>query len=131
MQGVHHVGILVKSLEYSMPYYRNKLGLKFEGTELNKKSNVEIAFFRAGDTLLTLLEPKGEGDLKKYLDENGEGIHHIAFEVEDIDESLENLKKKNTPLVDSTPREGAKGSKIAFLKSSDLSSNVIVELIQP
>ena len=137
MKGAHfdikkldHVGILVNSLENSIPCTRDTLGLAFDGIASNEKLNVEIAVFKVGDVLLTLLEPKAEGRMKDDLEKRGEGVHHICFEVDDIVETLKELKAKNTPLVDSTPRPGARGSKIAFLERTSESNHVLVELIE-
>jgi len=127
--GVDHVGIVVRNVEQALLFYRDILGLPCEGVEYNSEYNVTIAFLRSGETLIELLEPKGEGSLKDFLDTKGEGLNHIALRVEDIAGTLESLKAKNTPLLDIYPKDGGGGSKIAFLDAA-AANNVSIELVQ-
>lgn len=84
ISGVHHIGIVVKSIEKSLPFYRDVLGLPHEGTEFHSGANVNITFLRAGDTFIELLEPPEKGAIRNFLETNGEGIHHIAMKVDNV-----------------------------------------------
>ncbi|WP_027417356.1 VOC family protein [Aneurinibacillus terranovensis] len=127
---MHHIGIVVRNLEQALLFYRDVLGLPFEGIEHHSGANVDIAFLRSGETLIELLEPKGEGSFRDFLEIKGEGLHYIALRVEDIAGTLEILKANNAPLLDQSPRDGGRGSKIAFLDTVS-TSDVSIELVQP
>jgi len=92
---------------------------------------VKIAFLRVGETKIELLEPTDrEGTVAKFLQKRGEGIHHIAFKVTDIEDTLQKLKEKGITLIDEKPREGAEGGKTAFLHPKS-TRNVLIELVEP
>ena len=113
---IEHIGIAVKSLEEAIPYYENVLGLKCYGIEEVKDQRVKTAFFMVGQTKLELLESTdAEGPIGKFLEKRGEGIHHLAFAVDDVAGSLEKIESKGIQLIDKKPRRGAEGLDIAFL----------------
>ena len=113
---IEHIGIAVKSLEESIPYYENVLGLTCYAVEEVKEQKVKTAFFMVGQTKLELLESTDpEGPIGKFIEKKGAGVHHIAFAVEDIDGMLQQAADKGVQLIDSLPRKGAEGLNIAFL----------------
>ncbi|MBF0204430.1 MAG: methylmalonyl-CoA epimerase, partial [Desulfamplus sp.] len=106
------------------------LGLSFAGTETVETQKVTTAFFPVGESEVELLESTSpDGPVAKYIEKKGEGIQHIAFRVENIEEALQELKDKGIKLIDETPRIGAGGAKIAFLHPKS-TSGILVELCQ-
>lgn len=113
---IEHIGIAVKDLNASIPYYENVLGLKCYAIEEVKDQKVKTAFFMVGQTKIELLESTDpEGPIGKFIEKKGEGIHHIAYAVENIEQALEETAEKGVQLIDKTPRAGAEGMTIAFL----------------
>ncbi len=113
---IEHIGIAVKSIEESIPYYENILGLKCYAIEEVKEQKVKTAFFLIGQTKIELLESTDpEGPIGKFIDKNGEGIHHIAFAMEDVAIALKEAEERGIRLVDKIPRNGAEGLRIGFL----------------
>lgn len=113
---IEHIGIAVRNLTEAISYYENIFGLKCYAVEEVTDQKVKTAFFKVGETKIELLESTDpEGPIGKYIEKKGEGIHHIAFAVENIEEKLAGLKEKNIQLVDQVSRKGAEGLNIAFL----------------
>lgn len=113
---IEHIGIAVKDLKESIPYYENVLGLKCYAVEEVADQKVKTAFFMVGQTKIELLESTDpEGPIGKFIEKKGEGIHHIAFAVENLEEVLEETASKGVQLIDKQPRKGAEGMHIAFL----------------
>ncbi|MGD9977638.1 MAG: methylmalonyl-CoA epimerase [Bacteroidales bacterium] len=113
---IEHIGIAVKSLQDSIPFYENILGLRCYSTEEVKDQKVKTAFFMVGQTKIELLESTDpEGPIGKFIEKKGEGIHHIAFAVKGIEDQLKDAEGKGVLLIDKTPRKGAEGLDIAFL----------------
>ncbi|MBF0112703.1 MAG: methylmalonyl-CoA epimerase, partial [Desulfamplus sp.] len=113
---IDHLGIAVKSIENGKSFWSDVLGLKFEGAETVETQKVTTAFFPVGESEVELLESTSpDGPVAKYIEKKGEGIQHIAFRVENIEEALQELKNKGIKLIDETPRIGAGGAKIAFI----------------
>ncbi len=113
---IEHIGIAVKSIEESLKYYENVLGLKCYAIEDVKDQKVKTAFLKIGETKLELLEATSNNSpIAKFIEKRGEGIHHIAFDTDDIKQSLTEIKTKGIKLIDETPRKGAEGLEIAFL----------------
>jgi len=128
---INHIGIAVNSLEASIPFYRDQLGMELEGSEVVEDQKVKAAFLVVGESRIELLEPTcDESPVAKYLEKKGEGIHHIAYEVEDVAKALEEMKEKDVRLIDQTPRRGAHNAIIAFLHPK-ASGGVLTELCQP
>lgn len=127
---INHVGIAVKNLENSIPFYRDQLGMAFEGTEEVVEQRVRVAFLKVGESRIELLEPTSpDSPVAKFLEKNGEGIHHLAYEVEDIEQALKDLDAQGVRLIDKKPRNGAHGSRIAFLHPK-ASGGVLTEICQ-
>ncbi|HON53953.1 MAG TPA: methylmalonyl-CoA epimerase [Bacteroidales bacterium] len=114
---IEHIGIAVKSLDTAIPYFEKVLGLKCYAVEEVKDQKVKTAFFKIGETKIELLESTDpEGAVGKFIESRGEGVHHIAFAVEDgVQNSLNELETKGIRLIDKSPRNGAENLKIAFL----------------
>ncbi|QKG80384.1 methylmalonyl-CoA epimerase [Tenuifilum thalassicum] len=113
---IEHIGIAVKNLEESIPFYEKVLGLKCYNIEEVKDQKVKTAFFMVGQTKIELLESTDpEGPIGKFIEKKGEGIHHIAFAVNDIEGQLKQMEEQGVALIDKTPRKGAEGLDIAFL----------------
>lgn len=114
---IEHLGIAVKSIEAALPYYEEVLGLKCYNIEVVEDQKVKTAFLKVGDTKLELLEPTSEeSTIAKYIEKRGEGIHHMAFAIEDgVANALAFAESKGIRLIDKAPRKGAEGLNIAFL----------------
>lgn len=113
---IEHLGIAVENLEEAIKYYENTLGLTCYRIEEVADQKVKTAFFKVGQTKIELLESTSpDGPIGKFIAKKGQGIHHIAFAVNDIEESLKKVKEKGVQLIDEKPRPGAEGLDIAFL----------------
>jgi methylmalonyl-CoA/ethylmalonyl-CoA epimerase len=113
---IEHIGIAVKDLESAIKYYEDVLGLKCYSIEEVKDQKVKTAFFKIGQTKIELLESTDpEGPIGRFIEKKGEGVHHLAFKVNDLQSALNEAADKNIKLIDAQPRKGAEGLNIAFL----------------
>ncbi|MGB9802348.1 methylmalonyl-CoA epimerase [Desulfofundulus sp.] len=113
---IDHIGIAVKDLARAIEFYEGLLGLKVTDTEVVEEQKVKVAFLPTGDSEVELLESTTpDGPIARFIEKNGEGIQHIAFRVENLEQALEELKAKGVRLIDEKPRRGAGGARIAFL----------------
>jgi len=113
---IEHIGIAVAKLEEAISYYENILGLKCYAVEEVPEQKVKTAFFMIGQTKIELLEATSEeSPVAKFIEKKGEGVHHIAFAVEDLPSALCEMEEKSIQLIDKQPRKGAEGLNIAFL----------------
>ena len=127
---IEHLGIAVRNLEEAIPYYENVLGLKCYNIEEVADQKVRTAFFKVGDTKIELLEPTSEeSTIAKFIENRGEGVHHIAFAVKGIEGALAEAEEKGVRLIDKTPRAGAEGLTIAFLHPKS-TQGVLTELCE-
>lgn len=127
---IEHIGIAVKSLESAIAFYESKLGLKCYAIEEVQDQKVRTAFFKVGQTKVELLESTDpEGPIGKFLEKKGEGVHHIAFATEGLQENLDELSQNGIRLIDKNPRKGAEGLHIAFLHPKD-TLGVLTELCE-
>ncbi|MBO8154855.1 MAG: methylmalonyl-CoA epimerase [Bacillaceae bacterium] len=127
---IAHIGIAVKNIDDVMSFYHDLLGLKLKGFEEVPSEGVKVAFFEIGETSIELLEPLNEeSPIHKYIEKRGEGIHHIALEVKDIEDRLKHYKDQDVPLIHETPKDGAHNSKIAFLHPK-AANGVLYELCE-
>ena len=125
---IEHIGIAVTNLAASVAFYEHVFGLKCYSIEEVADQKVRTAFFRIGQTKIELLESTDpEGPIAKFIEKKGEGIHHIAFAVENIDEHLRHAEKNGVRLIDANPRKGAEGLDIAFLHPKS-TGGVLIEL---
>jgi len=113
---IDHIGIAVKSLDTAIPFYENIFGLKCYNIEEVKDQKVKTAFFKLGQVKIELLESTDpEGPIGKFIERKGEGLHHIALAVRDIEKQLNKAESKGVRLIDTVARKGAEGFDIAFL----------------
>lgn len=125
---VDHIGIAVKNLDETLKFYQEVLGLDCQGTEVVEEQKVKVAFLPVGDTEVELLESTSEdGPIAKFIEKNGEGVQHIAFRVDNIEEAIAYMQEKGMRMIDEKPRYGAGGAKIAFVHPKS-SHKVLVEL---
>lgn len=125
-----HVAIAVHDLDAALDGYRHRYGLEPLYREVVEAQGVEEAMLPVGGSFVQLLEPLGpETPVGKYLAKNGEGLHHVAFAVADIDAALAHLREEGARLIDETPREGGRGAKIAFVHPRDM-TGTLVELVE-
>lgn len=127
---IEHIGIAVKSLEESIAYYEGVLGFKCYAVEEVKEQKVKTAFFMVGQTKLELLESTDpEGPVGKFLEKKGEGVHHIAYATQNLEDALVQMEGKGVSLIDKKPRKGAEGLDIAFLHPKS-THGVLTELCE-
>lgn len=127
---IDHIGIAVKDLTGALKFYEEVLGLKATGTEVVEEQKVRVAFLPTGDSEVELLESTSpDGPVARFIEKNGEGIQHIAFRVDNLEERLAELKDKGVRLLDEKPRYGAGGARIAFLHPKS-TFGVLVELCE-
>jgi methylmalonyl-CoA/ethylmalonyl-CoA epimerase len=127
---IDHIGIAVKGIAQAGKFYTDILGLEIDDIEHVLDQRVNVAFVPVADSEVELLESTdSDGPVAKYLDSRGEGVQHIAFRVEDIEEALRELKEKGVRLIDQAPRKGAGGAKIAFIHPKE-TNGVLVELCE-
>jgi methylmalonyl-CoA/ethylmalonyl-CoA epimerase len=113
---IEHIGIAVNSLEDAVPFYEKVFGLKCYNIEEVAEQKVRTAFFMVGQTKIELLESTDpEGPIGKFIEKRGEGVHHIAFAVDNLEERLKEAESLGVRLIDCEPRKGAEGLSIAFL----------------
>ena len=131
IEKIDHIGIAVKNLDEALDNYKKIYGLDPITVETMEKNYIRIAFLRVGEVLIELLEPTepGAGRIGKFIEENGEGIEHIAFRVVNIDSELERLKMESIQMRDNVPRNGAHGSRIAYIEPA-YTYNVLTELVE-
>jgi len=116
IQKIDHLGIAVKSLEDAIPFYEKTLGLKCEAIEEVESQKVKTAMFEVGGVHIELLEPTGvESPIAKFIEKNGEGIHHIAYATDDVQAQLDQAAATGVRLINETPFAGAGGKQVAFL----------------
>lgn len=113
---IDHLGIAVKSLDESIPFYESVFGLKCTAIEEVPEQKVKTAFIPCGEVLIELLEPTSEDSpIAKFIEKKGEGIHHIAYLTDDLPGELKRVKEHGVQLIDEAPRNGAGNMSIAFL----------------
>jgi len=127
---INHIGIAVKSLEDSIPFYRDQLSMAFAGIEEVAEQKVRVAMLQVGESMIELLEPTSDDSpVAKFIEKNGPGIHHLAYEVEDLEAAIARLMAEGARMIDEQPRAGAHGSRIAFVHPKS-SNGVLTELCQ-
>lgn len=130
VKAVNHIGIAVRSIEDQKDYYTNVLGAVFEGEEVVADQKVKVGFFRIGDVRLELLEPTDPSStVAAFLDKKGEGLHHVALEVDDIEARIADVKAKGLRMIDDKARPGSHHLQIAFVHPKS-TFGVLTELCQ-
>ena len=127
---IEHIGIAVKNLNESIQFYEEVLGLQCYHIEEVKDQKVRTAFFQVGDTKVELLESTDpEGPIAQFIEKKGEGVHHVAYAVDNLEEKLRQAEAQGIRLIDKTPRRGAEGLDIAFLHPKS-TGGVLTELCE-
>mgnify|MGYP006168979403 FL=1 len=130
MQKVEHIGIAVKSLKVSIPLFEKLLNTGCYKTELVETEQVMTAFFRQGDTKIELLESiDADGVIARFIEKKGEGMHHIAFDVDDIEAEMKRLQQEGFVLLNEKPKNGADNKLVCFLHPKSTNA-VLIELCQ-
>jgi len=127
---IDHIGIAVKSLADALQVYHNAVGLEVAGYDQVDEQGVRVAMLTIGESRIELLEPTGaDSPIEKFMAKRGEGIHHIAVRVDNIEEAIERLKASGARLIDEVPRRGAHNTRIAFIHPSS-THGVLLELVE-
>ena len=127
---IDHIGIAVKSLEQAIKVYETAIGLQVTGFDQVEDQGVRVAMIAVGESRIELLEAtRADSAIGKFISKRGEGIHHIALRVSNIDETLQRLKSSGVRLVDSTPKPGAHNTRVAFIHPSS-TNGVLLELVE-
>ncbi len=127
---IDHIGIAVKSIEDALKLYTDALGLEVKDIEIVEAQKVRTAIIPIGESKIELLESTDpEGVIARYIEKRGEGLHHLALAVSDIEQALDDLQSKEVPLIDEKPRGGVEDSRIAFLHPK--AAGVLIELVEP
>ncbi len=125
---IDHIGIAVKNLDETLKFYEDVMGIKCTSKEEVEEQKVRVAFLPVGDSEVELLESTTEdGPVARFIEKRGEGVQHIAFKVDNIEEAIKDLQEKGVRLIDEKPRYGAGGARIAFLHPKS-TSGVLIEI---
>jgi methylmalonyl-CoA/ethylmalonyl-CoA epimerase len=131
VKAINHIGIAVRSIDAQKPFYEGTLGAVFEGIEEVADQKVRVGFFRINDVRLELLEPTDStSTIAAFLEKRGEGLHHVAFTVENIEGRIAELKQAGLRMIDEHPRPGAHHMRIAFVHPRS-TFGVLTELCEP
>ena len=127
---VDHIGIAVKSLDEALPFYRDNLRMTFLGVEEVVEQKVKVAMLQIGESKIELLEPTDpESPVARFLEKNGPGVHHLAYQVADLVAAIAHMEQEGARMIDRTPRHGAHGALIAFVHPKS-SNGILTELCQ-
>ncbi|MBN1114773.1 MAG: methylmalonyl-CoA epimerase [Oligoflexia bacterium] len=112
---IDHIGIAVNSIDEQLPYYQYVLGLEIEKIEEVPEQGVKVCFLKVGEVHIELLEPlNDQSPVQKFLDSKGQGVHHIAYEAEDLEQVIDRMNRNLVDLINKAPKKGADGKKICF-----------------
>ena len=131
LQRIDHIGIVVSSVDEALKLYKKAFGLDPIKTEEIEETKLKVSFIKVGEVLVEFVEPiePGFGMIGKFLEENGQGLHHIAYRVKDLQHAMSKMREAGIPLINEEPQNGADASKIAFLDGG-CTQNVITELVE-
>lgn len=129
IKGIDHVAVAVENIDGALEKWRQAFGIEGQNREVVASQKTEVVLLPVGSSSVELIEPKGNEGLAKFLEKRGPGLHHIAVEVEGIESALALLESLNVPLIDKTPRIGARGHKVAFVHPK-ATGGVLVELVE-
>jgi methylmalonyl-CoA/ethylmalonyl-CoA epimerase len=129
LQRIDHIGIAVKNLDETVAFYRQVMGLEVSSSEVF--NGMKIAFLRIGDSELELLEDlTPDGAIARHVAKRGEGMQHVAYRVDDIEQALQDMRTKGIELIDERPRPGARNARVAFLHPRS-TKGVLIEFVEP
>jgi methylmalonyl-CoA/ethylmalonyl-CoA epimerase len=127
---INHIGIAVRSLDENIPFYKDVLKFRYEGIEEVLEQKVKVAIFSVGESRIELLESTSEDSpIAKFLEGKNEGLHHIAYQTDNIEKEIQHLTENEIKMIDTTPRRGAHNTKVAFIHPK-CSGRVLTELCQ-
>lgn len=130
LERIHHLGFAVNDLQAACRFYRAHFGAEPEAPEVVDEQGITASMFRVGESRVELLQPTREDSpVGKFLRKRGEGFHHVAFQVDDLDEALDELKAEGVDLIDEEPRIGAGGTRMAFIHPKG-AFGVLMELVE-
>jgi methylmalonyl-CoA epimerase len=130
MMKIDHIGIAVKSLAEAVKVYEQAVGLQLAGYDQVDEQGVRVAMLSIGESRIELIEPTGpDSPIEKFMNKRGEGLHHIAVRVDNIEQVLERLKAAGVRLIDETPKRGAHNTRVAFIHPSS-THGVLMELVE-
>ena len=130
LKKINHIAVAVNNVEEAANFYQNVLGLTLSGVEVVTAQKTKVGFFKIGESNIELVEPaEPDSPLVKFLEAKGQGIHHICFEVDDIESVIRDFVEKGATMVDQKPRPGAHNTKVAFIHPKS-SNGVLIELCE-
>ena len=130
LKKIHHVAVAVDNLDEAAKFYQNGLGLDLAGVEVVSAQKTKVGFFKIGASNIELVQPaEPDSPLDKFLKTKGQGMHHLCFEVDDIEAEIKNLLENGATMIDQKPRPGAHNSRVAFVHPKS-SSGVLIELVE-
>jgi methylmalonyl-CoA/ethylmalonyl-CoA epimerase len=128
---IDHIGVAVEDLDGAVQLYRDSFGMREQHRETIEAFDVEAVLLEVGEGHVELLKPlSSESGIGKFLERNGPGLHHVAYQTSDIDSALEQVKASGMQLIDQEPRRGIRGSRVAFLHPK-ATGGVLTELVEP
>lgn len=130
LKKINHIAIAVKNIEEVSKFYQDILGLSLSGVEVVASQKTKVGFFKIGESNIELVQPsEPDSPVAKFLETKGQGIHHICFEVEDVETEMKAYLEKGATLIDQKPRPGAHNTKVAFIHPKS-SNGVLIELCE-
>ena len=130
LKKIHHIAVAVDNLDEAAKFYQNVLGLDLAGVEVVSAQKTKVGFFKIGASNIELVQPaEPDSPLDKFLKTKGQGMHHLCFEVDDIEAEIKNLLENGATMIDQKPRPGAHNSRVAFVHPKS-SSGVLIELVE-
>jgi len=130
LKKINHIAIAVNNIEEAAKFYQNVMGLNLSGIEVVKAQKTRVGFFKIGESNIELVQPsETDSPVAKYLESKGQGIHHICFEVDDVEAEVKAFLEKGAAMVDQKPRPGAHDTKVAFVHPKS-SNGVLIELCE-
>jgi len=130
LKKIHHIAVAVDNLDEAAKFYQNVLGLDLAGVEVVSAQKTKVGFFKIGGSNIELVQPaEPDSPLDKFLKTKGQGMHHLCFEVDDIEAEIKSLLENGATMIDEKPRPGAHNSRVAFVHPKS-SSGVLIELVE-
>ncbi len=130
LKKINHIAIAVNNIEEAAKFYQEVMGLTLSGVEVVSAQKTRVGFFKIGESNIELVQPaEPDSPLTKFLETKGQGIHHICFEVDDVEAEVKSFLEKGATMIDQKPRPGAHGTKVAFVHPKS-SNGVLIELCE-
>ncbi len=128
---IDHIGVAVEDLDAAIELYRDRLGMREQHRETVEEQGVEAVLLEIGEGHIELIRPLGpDSGVARFIERNGEGMHHVAYQTDDIDSALAAVRDAGLELIDKEPRTGIRGSRVAFVHPKS-TGGVLTELVQP